>query len=49
MNNRKELFIDAILVFSNPLLRVLGASENTFAMAKSYTVVIAIGAAFIFA
>ena len=36
-----------ILVFQAPLLRLLGASENTFAMAKSYTVVIALGASFI--
>lgn len=36
-----------ILLFQKPLLQLLGTSENTYEMARSYTIVIAIGTAFI--
>lgn len=36
-----------ILIFQKPLLQLLGTSENTYEMARSYTIVIAIGTAFI--
>lgn len=36
-----------ILIFKKPLLQLLGTSTNTYEMAKSYTVVIAVGTAFI--
>lgn len=36
-----------ILIFQKPLLQLLGTSENTYDMARSYTIVIAIGTAFI--